>query len=480
MNTRARWAIVSVLAVAGAGLMAPVIASTSRAPAPAAASAAAAPAPSAPAPAGAKPAPTSAPAPGGKAPAPATAPKAPPDACMACHLETGDERLDAPAKAFAQDIHRVKGLGCVSCHGGDANEAGMEGMDPAKGYIGKPDRRQVIQVCGRCHSDARFMKQFNPSLRVDQVAEYATSVHGRKLRESNDPRVATCVSCHTAHTIRPPSDPGSTVHPLRVAATCGACHADAKHMAGATIPTDQVQKYSQSVHARALTVKGDLSAPTCNDCHGNHGAAPPGVSWVGNVCGQCHSVMADLFGKSVHAKAFSQMGVPGCAACHENHEIRPPGDDMLGLGDRSACTACHSTDDPGGKAAVQMHGLVAALREQRDRANGLLQRAEHAGMEVSQARFDLNGANDALVKARAAVHAFDVGAVKKETDAGLEIASKAHGRGVRALEELGFRRRGLGVSLVIIVALGAGLLLKIRQLDRRPGRKGDAAHPGGA
>src|SRR6266540_7241295 len=39
-------------------------------------------------------------------------------------------------------------------------------------------RPQSCGICGRCHSDAQFMKRYNPALRVDQVAEYATSVHG--------------------------------------------------------------------------------------------------------------------------------------------------------------------------------------------------------------------------------------------------------------------------------------------------------------
>ena len=107
----------------------------------------------------------------------------------------------------------------------------MEAMDPAKGFIGKPTRQQIPQLCGRCHADAQFMKRYNPALRVDQVAEYATSVHGRRLRELSDPKVAVCVSCHPAHSIRPPSDPKSSVYPLHVAETCGRCHADAKYMA---------------------------------------------------------------------------------------------------------------------------------------------------------------------------------------------------------------------------------------------------------
>jgi hypothetical protein len=388
------------------------------------------------------------------------------ESCVTCHLEIGDDRLAKPVREFAGDIHAAKGFGCVSCHGGDAKEAGMEAMDSAKGYIGKPERKQIPQVCGRCHSDARFMKRYNPALRVDQVIEYATSVHGRRLRDLGDPKVATCVNCHPAHAIRPPSDPRSSVHPLRVAETCGGCHADGKYMEAYKIPTDQLQKYKGSIHWKTMVDKGDLSAPTCNDCHGNHGAAPPGISWVGNVCGQCHTVMAELFAKSLHAKVFTQMGAPGCVTCHDNHEIKEAGDEMLGLGEGAVCAACHSADDKGGKGAAGMRALINTFRGESERAGAILLQAEHAGMEVSQAQFDLKGATDALVKARAAVHAFTLEAVKREVEAGVAVSTKAYARGVRALEELQFRRKGLAVSVVIILALIVGLVLKIRQVDR--------------
>ncbi len=398
----------------------------------------------------------------------AAAAQSPKDGCVACHLETGDERLMAPAKVFDGDIHKAKGFGCVACHGGDAKAAGMEAMDPAKGFVGKPTRQQIPQVCGRCHADAAFMKRYNPSLRVDQVAEYATSVHGRRLRELADPKVATCTSCHPAHEIRPPSDPQSSVYPLHVADTCGRCHGDAKYMAGYKIPTDQMAKYKSSVHWKAMTDKGDLSAPTCNDCHGNHGAVPPGINWVGNVCGQCHSVIADLFKKSVHAKAFAEMGNPGCVTCHENHGIQRAGDFMLGLGDKAVCSGCHSTDDKGGKTAVDMRRLIDSLSRQTEKAGAILLKADHAGMEVSQAQFDLNGAKDALVKARTAVHSYILAPVKQEVEAGLAISDKVYARGMRAMEELRFRRVWLGVFLVVILALIVGLVMKIRQADRRP------------
>jgi predicted CXXCH cytochrome family protein len=406
------------------------------------------------------------------APAAAGAPAAAPprESCVTCHLESGDERLVKIVTSYDGDIHRAKGFGCTACHGGDPRQAGMEAMDPGRGFVGKPARQQIVQLCGRCHADGRFMKQYNPQLRIDQVAEYATSVHGRRLKEQNDPKVATCVNCHPAHAIKPPTDPASSVHPLHVAQTCGACHGDAKYMAEYKIPTDQPTKYAQSVHANAMVKKGDLSAPTCNDCHGNHGAAPPGVSWVGNVCGQCHTVMADLFGKSVHARAFREMGSPGCATCHDNHAIKPASDEMLGMSGAAVCAGCHAVGDAGGRSATDMRALIDRLRTDTDRARGTLRQAEHAGMEVSQAQFDLNGAKDALVKARASVHAFTVDAVKKDVEPGLAVSEKAQARGVRALKELGFRRAGLTISMAIIVALIAGLVLKIREVDRRGGR----------
>jgi predicted CXXCH cytochrome family protein len=231
------------------------------------------------------------------------------------------------------------------------------------------------------------------------------------------------------------------------------------------IPTDQLAKYKKSVHWKMIA-GGDLSAPTCNDCHGNHGAAPPGISWVGNVCGQCHVQNEELFEKSIHAKKFVQMGIPGCAVCHGNHDVASTGDHMLGVEGNAVCVGCHTAQDKGGETALEMRRLIDSLRNDYDKAHGVLLKAEDAGMEVSQAQFELNGAKTLLVKARAAVHAFNVDNVKKETQPGLEIAQKAYARGMKALDELQFRRKGLAVSVLIITALIVGLVFKIRQMEK--------------
>jgi hypothetical protein len=390
------------------------------------------------------------------------------DSCVTCHAALSDSRLSAPVEAFASDVHAAAGFNCVSCHGGDAQEAGLAAMDPARGYVGTPSEREIVPLCGRCHSDAEFMRRYDPSLRVDQVAEYQTSVHGFQLLERGDERVATCASCHPAHSIKPPSDPSSSVYPLNLAETCAGCHADAEYMGPYTLPVDQHEKYQRSIHWRMLSEEDDLSAPTCNDCHGNHGAAPPGVSWVGNVCGQCHTVMASQFNESFHSRIFAMLGNPGCATCHGNHEIVETGDELLGLAEGTVCSRCHGEGSTGGRVAAEMRGLIDSLRVELFKADSILAQAEHAGMEVSQAQFDLNSATTSLVSARTAVHSFSADAVREEVEGGLEVTAQAYGRGRDAMNELQFRRIGLAVSVSIILLLIVGLVLKIRQLESKP------------
>ena len=43
-------------------------------------------------------------------------------------------------------------------------------MSKAAGFRGKIERKDVPALCGRCHSDAAYMRQYNPSLRTDQFA----------------------------------------------------------------------------------------------------------------------------------------------------------------------------------------------------------------------------------------------------------------------------------------------------------------------
>ncbi|HKP47793.1 MAG TPA: cytochrome c3 family protein [Pyrinomonadaceae bacterium] len=388
--------------------------------------------------------------------------------CIECHIKLEDPRLSAPAKLFDNDIHKSRGLSCNDCHGGDPNADTKEAAkDPSKGYLGKPKTLDIPAYCGKCHSDANLMKRFNPSLRVDQEREYYTSVHGRLLKEKGDTRVATCISCHSVHGIRSPTDPLSSVYPLNVASTCAKCHASPDYMAAFGIPTDQYDKYRTSVHAHALLDKQDLSAPTCNDCHGNHGATPPGIASVANVCGQCHARQAELFQTSPHKTAFDQRQLGECITCHGNHAIAKPGDQMIGTEQGALCINCHSNGDKGFVAAHAMRSRIDELIASIDKSKAILNLAERKGMEVSKPKFELNGATDALTHARVLIHSSSAAEVDKVIGPGLESADKGYQAGTGALAELSYRRKGLAISLVFILFLALLVYLKIRQIERR-------------
>jgi hypothetical protein len=402
-------------------------------------------------------------------------PAAPPavNGCIDCHLALDDPRVSPPAKLFADDVHAKAGFTCIFCHGGDARQEDQEkAHDPRKGFIGKPKPQQIPELCGKCHSDAALMKQYDPSQRVDQLTEYRTSGHGKALLRG-DTTVAECASCHGAHGIQPVKDSRSPVSPTRVAQTCNRCHGDAALMAAHKLPSDPYEKWSRSVHYRARVEKSDLSAPTCNSCHGNHGAAPPQVGSVANVCGTCHVTFADQFKLSPHWEPFKDMGLPGCVACHENHEIVKPSEAFLADGGESKCSSCHEAGSAGARAASEMHSDLVGLNGEIQRASRLVDRAAEAGMEVSKVRFDLVSASNALTKARSEVHLFRPSAVHAAVAEGLAVARKAAAGGEDRLKERDYRRRGLFISLGLIVLSIAALVAKIREGSRSSPEPGE-------
>jgi cytochrome c3-like protein len=384
--------------------------------------------------------------------------------CLVCHGAL-DPPLQVTEQQFVSDIHAQKGLTCASCHGGDPTKADMEAMSKAAGFRGKIERKNVPELCGRCHSDAAFMRNYNPSLRTDQLSQYKTSVHGR-LFAKGDTKVAVCIDCHGVHALRPANDTRSNVHPLNIAQTCARCHANAAYMKGYSIPTDQFAKYNGSVHHDALVVRGDLSAPTCSTCHGNHGAAPPGVDTVQNVCSKCHVFQDQMFEKSTHKVAFQSAGLPGCVVCHGNHGISHPTDAKLGTGPEATCMQCHTPGDICDQQRAEMLSGLTRLDEAIKAADKVLATAESSGMEVSQARLDQDQARDALTKARVTIHSFKTELVDGDIQDGLKIAGKELQAGQAALAERDYRRKGLGFALVFILLTVLGLFLYIRQIEQ--------------
>lgn len=319
------------------------------------------------------------------------------NACATCHGDVesweGDQlRLYIPAEAYADDVHRQKGVQCHDCHGGDPTAVDSADLHaPADGFRTLAEVRkacadcheaQVLGLakgvhakagpgnergegrpmdCGACHgedshwivpaADARSPVFPNNQVRVcgecheSYLQTYTESVHGSGLFESGLTTTAVCSSCHGAHDICYAADNRSTLHPSNVADTCGQCHRFIQ------------ERLQRSVHGQgAATVAGALTPgeeprkPGCTDCHEGHDVSRPDFSpfrsEVVSRCGNCHVDLSSRYAMSLHGE-LTQLGyVPAakCADCHGAHDILPVADprSRVAAGERRrTCRQCH-------------------------------------------------------------------------------------------------------------------------------------------
>lgn len=253
--------------------------------------------------------------------------------CLDCHLDPDvveiaevnpRPELAFDLEAFGHSTHAD--MLCTDCHDGI-------GDLPHEGRLAKVG----VEACALCHG----------------ADDYIDSVHGLAWSEG-DPDAATCASCHGAHDVRPAGDFESPLFPLRVAATCGRCHAD-QTMAqqhSLSVP-DAYGTYLRGAHGQAVTRSGLLVAATCLDCHGGHDIWPhdDGRSRTAprnqpQTCGACHAGILEQFGDSVHgselASSTNGSEAPTCATCHKPHGDTVP--IAAGFAARAVyeCQNCHA------------------------------------------------------------------------------------------------------------------------------------------
>ncbi len=416
------------------------------------------------------------------------------DGCLLCHSDPEQKprlRFSVDPKATGtpehlnlkdvlSDVHFRRGLSCAGCHGGKPTDTEMsteiEERWPKKD-VRHTDRTWVPGFCARCHADPAFMRTYNPSMATDQMAKYKESKHGQLLLEKKDSRAAQCVSCHGVHGIRGPKSRQSHVHPQAIPATCGHCHGSAEHMAGykaedgSPLPTDQVEQYKKSVHGKALLEKGDLGAPACNDCHGNHAAMPPAVSSVSQVCRTCHAMNGTLFDGSRHKKEFEKHKWPECEKCHGKHDIEKPNDAMVSDAKDGLCGGCHAEHAKDNKDCDDgARYFRASLDELTGKAKGFPAEAEHLaekGLDTELILAAVSELDEAIVQTRTRVHTFDRGGFDVGAKAGREAVVKAEKLFDEAHKEQRFRLNGLLVAIGFMGFVAVIMWLKIRELDKQ-------------
>ncbi len=202
---------------------------------------------------------------------------------------------------------------------------------------------QKVEDCMMCHEDKTLTTKREGrtvSLFVD-AGKFASSIHGS----------LTCVDCHTD--LQNKEFP----HEAKLAkVACGTCH------------TEEEQQHAGSLHGKAVA-RGDVLAPRCKDCHGNHDILPvknplsavaPGR--IPYVCGKCHSEgtpvqrqreihesnIIENYSESMHGEALLKKGLvvaATCVSCHTAHQILPHTDPRSSIARRNiaaTCTKCHA------------------------------------------------------------------------------------------------------------------------------------------
>jgi predicted CXXCH cytochrome family protein len=390
--------------------------------------------------------------------------------CITCHREL--EILPEDYEIY--DVHLRNGLSCVGCHGGDPGSDDEDiSMSPENGFIGVPSREDIPKFCGKCHSNPEFIRDFHPGLATDQVSQYYTSVHGQKFL-SGDKKVAVCINCHTTHGILSSKDPRSSVYPLNVPMTCRKCHSNSVYMKPYKIPSNQYELYSESVHGVALLDHKDIGAPACNDCHGNHGATPPGLSSVTFICGNCHVNNMEFFRQSRMAQAFEDMQFHGCEQCHGYHAIKKTSDKLVGVNKEAFCVNCHEDGDTGYEAAKNIKFHILELVSLYDSASTKATDVQIKGMNDIDIGFLLQEGRQNLIESRTLIHTFDLEKVKAKTEKGKKVVNEAIDLAEKEFDKYYTRRRGFAIATVVLVIFAVALFLKIRDIEKTQKSKNES------
>lgn len=329
--------------------------------------------------------------------------------CLTCHgdsdlWDAANRRLYIPKDKLAEDVHFARGVNCHDCHGGNYQEPDLRMAHAVEDGFRQPlsevrkacvhcHKQQYAQLnesvhgkageqrdelgrgtpleCSKCHGpvshyliasrDAR--SPLFPDNQVhtcdnchrqrletykNDLDTYRSGVHGHGLYKSGLQVTAVCADCHGSHGIYYASNSKSTLHPTRVAETCGKCH---------RFIEERLQK---SVHARGngAGAPADRQAPggkgrrkpSCTDCHQGHDQVHPESAAfrqeLPHRCGNCHANLSTSYAMSLHGQ-LTELGygpAAKCSDCHGAHEIlavADPNSTLSPANRAQTCGQCH-------------------------------------------------------------------------------------------------------------------------------------------
>ncbi|MCL5774185.1 MAG: cytochrome c3 family protein [Firmicutes bacterium] len=384
------------------------------------------------------------------------------NSCADCHGGMEGDKGKKVVDAWKGSTH-FQHAACADCHGGNPSSDDMgTAMSKSAGFKGAPEPREIPAFCAKCHADPVRMRPFN--IPTSQYDQYKNSVHGKRLLTMGDTKVANCVSCHGSHNILNVKDPNSPVYKTNIPDTCGRCHSDKQYMAQYKINTNQLADYKESVHGIKLLKELDMGVPSCADCHGTHGATPPGVKEVVDVCGTCHAKVEENFNQGKHREAYLSTGEPKCITCHNNHKILSPSDRMFISGEKGVCLKCHTDNTPEYSTAKKFQSEILAVQSSYDKDLALISAAEKTHMDLSEQKAQMGNALTSLIEARVIQHSLSWEKVNEKLEEARKYFEKVESACKNAFDQSNNRKIIILITVVFCVLAAIIVYIKRKTL----------------
>jgi cytochrome b subunit of formate dehydrogenase len=289
--------------------------------------------------------------------------------CGMCHSNILDEFLNSSHWGLPNESDN---LNCVSCHSPhdkyerarySENEWKIKITEECRGchsqevqnYDNSAHYREVASgnlkapICTDCHATHRVLSPREPEsivsvAKLDMVcmnchAGYDASIH--RPQENDDPRLETCVVCHTGHQTEMKGDAVTTVFDIKLDEVCIRCHEG-------SLIVGENQAHG-AIHRGEIAKVAMGEESNCGDCHTYHYMAPDHEKdkALEKSCADCHRQQQEQYENSTHyvTRARGHLESPGCVDCHDENRISKSNEQFAGHSIIELCSRCHNDRD---------------------------------------------------------------------------------------------------------------------------------------
>ncbi|GAB4176766.1 MAG: hypothetical protein Kow00108_12180 [Calditrichia bacterium] len=309
--------------------------------------------------------------------------------CGNCHDDIQSEfNSSIHGKAYQNNVPFSPN--CASCHGDHY-------ILSAKNPQAQTYKLNIPYMCGKCHREGAPVAEVYELNEKNILQNYSQSIHGYGLFHQGLIVTATCIDCHTSHSIQPHTNPRASTSNQNITKTCMQCHAKIEDVHVKVIEGEKWRKSPTEIpkcvdchlphKVRKETLRLTLSDRSCLSCHENEKLVkitdtdtislyvnkkemlnsvhfdtpcvkchtdvnprlkrPCATSTAKEVqCSSCHEKYGEEFAKGSHGQALEagNPNAPECSDCHGHHDVRFHTDEKSKVFKTKIpdlCSSCH-------------------------------------------------------------------------------------------------------------------------------------------